>query len=163
MVGAYQRLTTRVARIEGRTLEQEYREKAASYFGLMLRRPRVVSVNSLWEAAEARLSDDELDDLLLADLIVQGYPRRQPELGEVWLVVEIALTVDQGDITRALRRAELLRKAGYCAIPVVAGEQVADGVEDEARSHKVVILQDGRNALWQEALEAWVSRFSTAV
>ena len=42
-------------------------------------------------------------------------------------------------------------------MPVVAGERVILGAEDEARQHKVVVLQDGWSFLWDEALAAWVA------
>ena len=66
--------------------------------------------------------------------------------------------IDPHDIERAQRRAELLQKAGYQAIPVATGPQVTLAAEAEARAQGVAILQDGRSLLWEEALARWLNR-----
>jgi len=38
---------------------------------------------------------------------------------------------------------------------VAAGEEIPAGAEPEARQQHVVIVQDGRTLLWQEALNQW--------
>lgn len=63
--------------------------------------------------------------------------------------------VDHADVVRAVRRAELLRRAGLPGLPVVAGEEATLGAESEARARSVVILQDGAAQFWDEALAAW--------
>jgi hypothetical protein len=138
-------------------LEMKYRNKASAYFGRLLRKPRVVEPDSLWDDLEAHLSPEEMTDVLLVDLIVRGRPRTQPEAVEVWLAVEVSAVVDWQDVERARRRAELLRRAGYRAIPVVAGERATWGAEDQARQHQVAMLQDGQVFLWDEALQAWTA------
>ncbi len=155
LTGVQQRMVDTVGDLKGRMLEAGYRDKAVAYFGRWLRRPQVVSLNSLWEMLEAHLSAEALDDVLLLDLVVQGRPRQQTELGEVWLAVEVAAVVNEDDVTRARRRAALLQQAGYRAIPVVAGEEATIGAEAEARRYQVAVLQDGRSLLWDEALAAW--------
>ncbi len=157
LVASQQKIVDEVGGLKGRVLELAYRDKAPAYFGRLLRRPRVVDPNELWEKLENQLTVDELDDVLLVDLIVQGRPRQQTEAGEVWLAVEVSAVVDKEDVTRARRRAELLRQAGYRAVPVVAGERATLGAEDEARQQKVAVLQDGRSFLWDEALAAWTT------
>ena len=156
LAASHQRLVDKFGEVEGHTLEQAYREKAVAYFGRLLRRPQVVSLNSLWDVLEARLTSDELDEALLLDLVVRGRPRLGEDREEVWLAVEVSVVVDMGDVTRARRRAELLRRAGYRAIPVVAGKTVTQGAEAEARDQSVVMLQDGRSSLWDEALARWI-------
>ncbi|RMG52868.1 MAG: hypothetical protein D6723_08130 [Acidobacteria bacterium] len=66
--------------------------------------------------------------------------------------------VDEGDVERARRRATLLRKAGYRAIPVVAGERTTLGAEEKARLFHIAVMQDGRIFLWEEAVQAWTAR-----
>jgi len=146
----------RLGNLVGRVMELSYREKAASYFGYFLRKPRVVSIVDLLDTLEQRLSTQELNDLLPLDLIVRGQPRERQELGEVLLAVEVSATVDEGDVARARRRATWLRQAGYRAIPVVAGEKVTQNGETEARDQSAVILRDGQATLWDEALAVWV-------
>jgi hypothetical protein len=150
------RLEDRVAILDGRMLEWTYREKASAYFGRLLRRPRVVVVETL-EELETQLTAEEFMDLLLVDLVVYGQPRRPGDLPDVWLTVEVSVVVDKGDVDRAVRRAEVLRKAGYRAIPVVAGERATVGAKGEVQQQKVVLVQDGRVALWEEALERWAA------
>lgn len=70
------------------------------------------------------------------------------------LAVEVSSVIDREDVNRARRRAALLRHAGSPVIPVVAGEKVTLGAENEIQYHNVVLLQDGRVSLWDEALEA---------
>ena len=138
-------------------LELTYREKAGAYFGPLLRRMRVVEQHTLEDTLEASLTPGEFRDLLRLDLLLSGRPRRQPEVPKVWLAVEISSVVDQDDVDRAERRAGLLRKAGYRALPVAVGEQMTRGAEEAARSQNVVLLPDGQALFWAEALQAWVA------
>jgi hypothetical protein len=151
------RVESRLSVLDGRTLEMEYREKAYAYFGFLLRRLRVVPPNTLEDTLETHLSFDEVKELLRLDLLLNGRPRERADLPEVWLAVEISVVVDENDVTRARRRAELLRKAGYRAIPVVAGQEVTLGARAEMQSRAIVMLQDGKATLWDEALAKWVA------
>lgn len=156
LAASHQRLVDKFAGVEGHTLEQAYREKAVAYFGRLLQRPQVVSLNSLWDVLEAQLTSDQLDEALLLDLVVRGRPRLGEDREDVWLAVEVSVVVDMGDVTRARRRAELLRRAGYRAIPVVAGKSATLEAEAEAQDQSVVMLKDGRSSLWDEALAKWI-------
>jgi hypothetical protein len=156
LAASHQRLVDKFAGVEGHTLEQAYREKAVAYFGCLLRRPQVVSLNSLWDVLEAQLTSDQLNEALLLDLVVRGRPRLGEDREDVWLAVEVSVVVDMGDVTRARRRAEFLRRAGYRTIPVVAGKSATQEAEAEARDQSIVMLQDGRSSLWDEALAKWI-------
>ena len=139
--------------LKGRQLEQDYRDKAYAYFGTLLRQLRVVSLQELEEDLLLHLSEQQLDELRPLDLLVRGRPRQKPDAPEVWLAVEISALVDRYDVERAQQRAATLRRAGYRAIPTVAGERVVAGVDETARDSKVLLLQDGRARFWTEALE----------
>jgi hypothetical protein len=152
-----QRLTDKVARLDGRVLEITYREKASAYFGPLLRRMSVVRPHTLEDNLEARLTTDEFYDVLRLDLLVSGTPRVRPGGSEVWLAVEASTVVDEGDVARARRRAMLLQRAGYQAIPTVAGEELTEGAAAQVQFDKTVVLQDGRYDQWDEALAAWAS------
>ncbi len=149
---SYKRLEDRVGYLMGRSLEQEYREKAPAYFGRLLRRTRTVSPETLDEMLEDSLSAEELNEVLLLDLVVRGRPRLRPEIPEVWLAVEVSAVVDREDVERAQRRAALLQKAGYRAIPMVAGKWLTAGTEKEASAASVAVLQDGQVSGREEAL-----------
>lgn len=132
-----------VGSLKGRVLEITYREKAIAYFGPLLRRVRVVALGNLEDTLEARLAQEELQEVFLLDLVVSGEPRQNRILPEVWLAVEVSSVVNRNDVERARRRAMLLRQAGYQAIPVVAGENATPEAEAAARQQRVVVLQDG--------------------
>jgi hypothetical protein len=143
--------------MKGRLLELTYHEKAGAYFGPLLRRLRVVEPHTLEDVLEANLTPGEFRDLLRLDLLLSGHPRHESPAIEVWLAVEISVVVDQGDIDRAERRAKLLKRAGYRALPVAAGEGATLGAEESARIQKVALLRDGNVSFWEEALQAWVA------
>ncbi len=146
------KLETRQDALRGDQLERRYREKAYAYFGRILRKVRAVSLQDLEDVLEKRLSADEMEDLFLLDVLVRGRVRHQADAPEVWLALEVSAVVDRSDIERAQRRAAILRKAGYCVVPAVAGEEVTQGGLDAARSGHILLLQDGRKWFWEEAL-----------
>ncbi|MCD6505058.1 hypothetical protein J7M22_00405 [Candidatus Poribacteria bacterium] len=152
---AHGRLEDRVGKMIGQMLELLYAKRAGAYFGRFLRRVQVVETHSLEDRLESELSPGEFNDLLLLDLLVKGR-LRHAEDREVWLAVEISATVDRTDVERAARRARLLRKAGYQAIPVAAGEKTTLGAEEAARLEKVALMRDGVISFWEEALKAWI-------
>ncbi len=146
------RMQDTLAELQGRQLEHDYRDKAYAYFGLLLRRVRVVPLQELEEELLGRLSQEELAALIPLDLLVRGRPRQKPEAPEVWLAIEVSATVDRNDVLRAQKRASILRRAGYRAIPVAAGKQITLGAEKVARAGKVLLLQDSQVRFWDEAL-----------
>jgi len=147
-----QELAMAVADLRGWQLELRYQERAGAYFGPLLRRLRVLAPHELEDDLEAQLSAAEFEDLLQLDLLVSGHPRRQPEAPRVWLAVEASAVIDRNDVDRAQRRGALLRRAGYRAIPTVAGERITAGAEEAARAGHVLVVQDGRSQFWEEAL-----------
>lgn len=152
LVDQVSRNTGAIGDIRGRLLEQDYREKAVAYFGPLLRRIKLPARDVIADQLEGQISQGELRDALLIDVLVRGYPRDHPELAEVLLAVEVSSVIDRDDVSRARRRAALLSKSGLVAIPAVAGQQISLGGEDEVRFHKVVLMQDGRIEHWEAAL-----------
>jgi len=149
---------TDLGKLKGRVLEREYADKAPAIFGGWLRRLRVVLPGSLEAELEdqlaERLSLEELRDVLRLDVILRGrlvQPEAQPE---VYLALEVSSVVDRGDLERAQRRAGLLRKAGLTALPVVAGEELTEGVETLLEEAPVVVVTDGHGRGWDRALAA---------
>jgi len=145
---------TDLGKLKGRVLEREYADKAPAIFGGWLRRLRVVLPGSLEAELEdqlaERLSLEELRDVLRLDVILRGR-LVQPE---VYLALEVSSVVDRGDLERAQRRAGLLRKAGLTALPVVAGEELTEGVETLLEEAPVVVVTDGHGRGWDRALAA---------
>ncbi|MFO1431387.1 MAG: hypothetical protein U1F76_14795 [Candidatus Competibacteraceae bacterium] len=144
-----------LARLNERTLETKFRLKATAYFGCLLRRLRVVEIQTLEDQLATRLSLEEFGELLLLDILLTGQSRRNSENPEVWLAVEVSAVIDREDVVHGRRQADLLRKAGYPAIPVAAGEEVTPGAREEARIQGVaLVLEDESRLLWDEALSA---------
>ncbi len=143
-----QRLTDQVGQISGDVLEMKYRDKAWSYFGRILRKARSVEFAELEPLVEKHLTEEQLDDLLLIDILVRGQLRHPPDAmdsqTEVWLAVEVSSVVDREDVERAQRRAGWLRQAGLAVLPVAAGYAVTAGAHEAAEARGVVIQLDGR-------------------
>ncbi|MCS7282566.1 MAG: hypothetical protein NZ769_04295 [Anaerolineae bacterium] len=146
-------LSRDMARMKGFYLEMQYRQKASAYFGRLLRSIRVMTPADIEDFLESRLTSEEMEDLMLLDLIVSGRLRRDPQRPEVMLALEISYIVDKEDIRRARERALLLRKAGFRAVPAVAGAEVPSELLDFARAVRVAMFEDGRVFLWDEAIE----------
>ncbi len=143
-----------VDQLLGRDLERKYRERAGAYFGKWLKPVEVISPNDLREALEARLREDEVDEVMLADVLIRGRLRQAENTPEVWLVLQVSHVIDRYDVDRAQKRAALLRQAGYHAIPVVAGERMLEECEGPAQVGQVAVFLDGSRKYWERAVEA---------
>ncbi|MCX8067770.1 MAG: hypothetical protein N3B68_08160, partial [Anaerolineae bacterium] len=143
----------KLARLDGFYLEYTYERKAPAILGEVLHKVRVVPRDRLEEYVK-NLSRQEVLDLLRTDIIVRGRVWDAPGDPEVWAAVEVSAVVDERDVTRAARRASLLRRAGYTAIPIVAGRQLTKEASQVAAIEHVVVLTDGISRFWREALTA---------
>ncbi|MCL4869110.1 MAG: hypothetical protein KJ063_09085 [Anaerolineae bacterium] len=147
------KLNIRQDAVIGDMLELRYQRHAPGYFGNLLRRIRVLSITDVEDRLEEHLSKGEFDDALLTDLLISGRVRDFADNPEVVLVLEVSFVIDQQDVERANRRAALFRKAGFAAIPVVAGEQITTGAEEAAAAYGVLQVQNGHRAYWPQALQ----------
>ena len=69
-----------------------------------------------------KISVEEAVQLDLADMVIQGLA---DDNSQVFLLVEISVTVHQEDVDRVLRRARILQKAtGATTTPIVVGTSV---------------------------------------
>jgi hypothetical protein len=128
-------------------LERRYRERGSVYFGRLVQRPRVLPLEEVMVLLEllverGELSTHELADLALADIVIRG--RRREDDAELYLVVEVSWGVGPYDVERAAHRADLLRRAGLLAVPVVAGKAVLPEAASWARELRVWQLTDGQ-------------------
>jgi hypothetical protein len=144
----------------GFRLEMRYAQHASGYFGHWVRRARSVLPGNidpdLEDALEAHLTSDELIDLLHADVLVSGLLRKPVDgmRPEIWLLVEVSAVIDRNDIERAMRRAALMKKAGFRCVPVVAGDSVTRGATELLRDAPVALMLNGRSTGWEFALAA---------
>jgi chaperonin cofactor prefoldin len=129
-----------VAYLKGSDRERWYRDRAHAIFGRVILKGRPFEEKAaeiLWEACKkGQISKEERDEVLSADLLWGG--EREGEF--VVLVVEVSFTISQDDVERAKKRAEILRKLGVLAIPVVGGVEIGkDVMRDD-----VVCIVDGK-------------------
>jgi hypothetical protein len=147
LIQVVQTFSTDIGELKGRSLEGDYRTRVYAYFSRVVRRAHALSpdeLTSLLEDAIDRgaLSEDQAEDVSLADVIIQG--RRRSDGAEVFLVVEVSWGVGPQDVERATRRAALLAHTGSPALPVVAGKWVTPEAAQLARTQQVWQLTNGR-------------------
>ncbi len=150
----------RLAKVDGRTLEIEYERKAMSYFGQILRRPQIVNLGELEDKLEPFLSEQQLQDVWRADLVIQGrlrQPTAEGERPEAYLTVEVSVLVDKEDVERAEQRASLLRQARLLALPVAAGEDVTEKALQLAEKLGVILVKDGSSRFIDQAMRRVIS------
>jgi len=147
LIQVVQTFSTDIGELKGRSLEGDYRTRVYAYFSRVVRRAHALSpdeLTSLLEDAIDRgaLSEDQAEDVSLADVIVRG--RRRSDGAEVFLVVEVSWGVGPQDVERATRRAALLAHTGPPALPVVAGKWITPEAAQLARTQQVWQLTNGR-------------------
>jgi outer membrane murein-binding lipoprotein Lpp len=129
-----------VAYLKGSDRERWYRDKAHAVFGRLVLKGKPFeekAVEILWDAYKrGQISKEERDEVLSADLLWSG--ERDGKF--VVLVVEVSFTISQYDVERAKKRAEILRKLGILAIPVVGGVELGK----EVKLDDVVCIVDGK-------------------
>jgi hypothetical protein len=135
---------SQLAEVRGDFLEIRYERRAGAYFARLLRRVRVVDPEELDRLLDeglhtAALTDDEMHEIRLADLILRG--RRPGEETESYVVVEVSAGIRPDDVRRAAQRALLLARVRP-AIAAVAGDRVnADGAQAAAEAGAWVVLR----------------------
>ena len=141
------RMQDDVGELKGIILEERYRNRAFAYFSRLIRGTHALTGDELVAllgraVAEGRLSEDGMDEIAQADVVVRGQRRESP--GDVYLVVEVSWGVGPGDVERSVRRAALLAQTGLQTMPVVAGERITDDAAELARAMRVWQVLDGR-------------------
>lgn len=142
-----QDLVSDVGSLKGDMFELRVRTHAASYFGYLARRLRVLDNTFLADLLddavdEGRLSGKERDDVLQTDIVLSG--RRREDEVAVYLVVEMSVGVGLNDVVRATERSATLARLGRPAMPVVAGQFSSPEADQLARRSGVWQVLAGR-------------------
>lgn len=138
-----ERMDEDLAYLKGSDRERYFRDRAHALFGRLVRRgrnPTPEVIERLWDAHNAgQISRLELRELADADLLWMG----EYEGVNVLFVCEVSFRIGREDIERAIRRAEIARRLGYIAVPVVGGAHVLDEIADLAHAFNVIVMTDG--------------------
>lgn len=143
--------------LKGESYEGRIQDRAAGIFGTCIRRgkdARESISERLYAAFESGvISEDEIDQVLAADLLWAGKTRSTGR--DVVLVIEVSCYAEETDLQRAATRAGILASIDVEALPVVAGKEWEDGLLERAIERGVVIVCDKRvdRTSWQGAEE----------
>ncbi len=88
---------------------------------------------------QARLTEEEAEEIELADAVVRGRDRQTRE--PLHLVVEGVWGIGEGDVKRAARRAALLAQTGTVARPVAVGKWANRGAREAAQELNVLLVE----------------------
>jgi chromosome segregation ATPase len=132
------------------SLERRYRERAAAYFGGPdFHKVRALTFDELMEALgkalKARsITREEYEEARRVDGVIRGRRRQR----SMHLALEVSWIIDRGDVERAVRRAEILRKALGETWPAVAGREITEGAREaierlRREGRPIVVVQDG--------------------
>lgn len=134
-----------VAELKGDNFERKVRERAPSYFGRLIRRCRVLSIEDLAEVLEVAvekgfISEDDKSKALDIDVVVTGILKSDKEQ-KVVLAAEISQRVDRVDVERAYERSLIIGKAlALPALPVVIGKDTTEGAISKAEELNVTLI-----------------------
>jgi hypothetical protein len=118
-----------VCSLKGMWLETEVKKHVHSFFSEHLSNVKLVGqkrVNKILSLAIEKgiISKEEREDVLRLDLIVEGTLLSTEE--PVFVAVEISYTIAENDVQRAVKMAEILKKAtGRKVLPAVVGYRIS--------------------------------------
>ena len=147
LIESQMRIGKDVEWLKDHELEQRHRDRAGAYFASILKRVHALTNDELVtlvdDAEDAGcLSEQEANSLLHADLVIRG--RCKETKSEAYLTVEVSWGIGVSDVERAADKAELLRKMGKTAFPVVAGACISPDAMAPTKARKVWRVTNGK-------------------
>jgi len=127
------KLDRNVCSLKGMWLEAEVKKSAPSFFSGYLSNVKLVGQKRINKALSLAIdkgviSKEEREDVLRLDLVVEGTLLSTKE--PVLLAVEISYTIAENDVQRAVKRAEILKRAmDRKVLPAVVGYRISEGTE----------------------------------
>jgi len=130
--------------LKGFNYESRIIQRADAILGRFMRRGHDArnEIGLLLEEAEEQglITEQEHDHVLALDLLWGG--KQKGSKADVVLAIEISWRVEATDLERVVARANILRKMGLVALPLVAGLVWEEDVLALAQGQKVVMVQD---------------------
>ena len=134
----------RLGNVEGGVYELKYERNLGAHlarFYLKVTRVIPADVSAVAEAYDSGLiTEAEWDDLHRVDVVASASRRGSPAGALSFVLLELSLTVDERDVARASRRADIMRRAGVEVEAAVDGERIAPGAVTLARELGVTVL-----------------------
>ncbi|MGQ9463829.1 MAG: hypothetical protein ACUVTP_12320 [Candidatus Fervidibacter sp.] len=138
-----ERIERDLGRLKGAEREWYYILRAPAVFGILVFKghdPRSQVMERLHNAVkEGIITRKELKTLRDADHLWLGEHNGK----QVLLLIEVSYSVRYEDLVRAVERAEIAKRIGYNAVPIVAGVEVPDEIWKQARTLNVIVMSDG--------------------
>jgi hypothetical protein len=133
-----------VAELKGDNFERKVRERAPSYFGRLIRKCKVLSIEELAhlldDAVERKIiTEEEREDALHTDVVAIGV-LKEDSGQRVTLVTEVSMKADRQDVERAYSRAKIIGKVlNLPAISVVIGKEYTERAKEKAEEMGVIL------------------------
>ena len=134
-----------VADLKGDNFVRVVRERAPSYFGRLIRKCKVVSIEEFAEVLEEAvdkktIEEEEKNEALRVDVVVTGVLKTEEDQ-KVIIAGEVSVTADANDVERAYKRAKIIGKAfGVSSMAVVIGRKYTEGAIDKSNQLGVIII-----------------------
>jgi hypothetical protein len=119
--------------LKGMCLEAKVKDNIFSFFSEHLLDAKAVEQEEINKALSLAMekgiiSKEEREEVLRLDLVIEGTLLSTKE--PVFVAVEVSYTIDQNDVQRAVRRAEILKKAtGGMVLPAVVGCRISKNAQ----------------------------------
>jgi len=143
------RIESTLGELRDAVRESEFARKARRFLGRLaknIREDEDAVFGKLYEAeAKGKVSAKEVNELFRADLLLLGEVKRGRFAGQtILLVCEISTTVSREDVQRSLERAQIARRTGFWAVPLVSSARWSSpALKKWALSENVLCGQDG--------------------
>ncbi len=132
--------------LKGRSQEDFYRQRIGSIFSQYLRKGADASdwIGDLLhdKVSEKIVTAAEVKQVMAADLLWLAETRDTRR--KIVLVLEASWLAEESDVDRAIKRAEILRRAGIDAFALVGGHEWQESTKAKAWQANVITTSNGR-------------------
>lgn len=137
-------LSGRVGNLEGWQYEARYRDHLMAHLSRYMRKVHAVvpsDFDAVFEAyQQKRMTPAEWADLHRLDVLAEGVALEDG--ANLILAIELSLTIDESDVARAKRRADILLRSGVDVRPAVGGQTIIGAAQTLADDLGVIVLVD---------------------